>query len=398
MSGPEKLMQAIGAAGHTLTAARHAGNAASAATQAAEEEGACSDMFDFFRSVEPEYASSTRFSRRFLSPMLVLIMICYGFYTFYEWETDTLTASEISLSNSGCSNLGTLSIGDDARYAFNISAIGASTKAANPSLPATLTPGSGSSVSLEVCIGSETWIQADPLNNFSPLSTAQSITGGSNVIAYYQSSTDVHITVSTTGVSITDGSYQYIGVSNGIVKMSLVTGDASTTNLTSTPAGAVYDAGFGYFKLPGGPPPADVAPSLVKIDLSSMTQVGSLNFPASSIEWRRRTRYNAQLQRHAPIYYNVSNVYGAAATFGTFGYFGFNSRIYKVRLSTMVVEAYLQLQHGTTRSPILYRQVVSSGTIGTDGRYGYNCSPMLTLNLLWPRLHLLYNYSLTALG
>merc|ERR1711907_355131 len=88
-------------------------------------------------------------------------------------------------------------------------------------------PGSGESVSLSGCIGSETYLQVDPLNEFSPLAASQA----------------------ASPFSFTDGTYDYMVSGTSIVKMHLATGEATTTSsvFSGTVKAAVYEAGYGYF-------------------------------------------------------------------------------------------------------------------------------------------------------
>merc|ERR1712166_74460 len=318
----------------------------------AEESKCWIDQFNLFTRTTEKFTEvwteGTLVGSRLLTPLVPVVLTVYAFWLFYEYTHNFNTDTQIEMSSSGYHPLGTLAIGVAADFAVVVSAVGAATEAANPALPKTLSS-SADSVSLNMCIGSETYLQLDPAYSFSPLTASQV------VLAPTQGNT------ATSSVSITDGSYQYIAIANEVVKMNLATGEASTSALQGSAQGAIYNAGYGYFKIPGLYAQNSRSPhSLAQIDLSSMTQVASLQFPTWT--YTRSSGYGSM---------TVDDVRGAAATDGTFGYFGFNARIYKVHLATMVIETYLQLEYNICVRCYDGYQVATAGAVSVDKQYGY---------------------------
>ena len=287
---------------------------------AADENKCWLDQWSLFDRVKDKFTESTYISRRFLTPLVVPFVLGYMFWMLYIYNHVFLTDSKIEISNSGCHPLGALSIGDDADFRVKLKAVGAATLAANPALSAekTLSPGSGESVSLSGCIGSETYVQMDPLNEFSPLSTSQT----------------------ASSLSFTDGTYEYMVSGTSIVKMHLVTGETTTTSsvFSETVYAAVHDEGYGYFSTIAMQWWNNTdAPKLVKIDLSTMTQVGNQTFAT----------YDTPERHSAATYFGggtIRSAGSAAVVDGQgYGYFNFNARVYKVKLATMETPSYAQL-------------------------------------------------------
>ena len=109
--------------------------AAHTAVDEEHEEQCWIDQFSLFDRVKEQFTESTRISRRLFPPMVPLIMLGYAIYLLYVWDHEFLTDSKIETSQSGCYPLGTLNIGADADFALKLTAVGASTQAANPAVP-----------------------------------------------------------------------------------------------------------------------------------------------------------------------------------------------------------------------------------------------------------------------
>jgi hypothetical protein len=103
-------------------------------------------------------------------------------------------------------------------------------------------------------------------------------------------------------------------------------------------SGSLYIAGgtragaYGYFVSATG---TATAPQLLKVDLGSMVLVSSLPIPTY-------TNSDGDTQLFPG---DGSDQRAAAANDGTYGYFGFNARIYKVHLDSMTVDSFLSLHN-----------------------------------------------------